>query len=401
MEQVVQAGTSAPLAAPAAAATKLATADSRWVAPVRRLLETADVQIDGGRPWDIRINDARLYRRVVFNGLLGFGDAYVDGWWDCDALDQFFDRCLSSGLSEKLPLSPSAITAYIKHTLFNMQRISTSRRNIEAHYHLGTDLFRATLDDRMVYTCAYWKNADTLAAAQEAKLDLICRKIGLKPGQRVLDIGCGWGGFAKYAAERYGVSVVGVNVSSEQVNFATEACKGLPVEFRLQDYRLINETFDHVVSIGCLEHVGPKNMRTFIETVRRCLSDDGLFLLHFIATNRTFPTLHDSEVRWMEKYIFPNFVLPSLKQIGGAVDGRLVTEDLHNIGSNYDPTLMAWFANFDRNWPTLEKTYGPRFYRLWKYYLLSCAGAFRSRKYQLWQFVFSKHGVRGGYAPVR
>jgi cyclopropane-fatty-acyl-phospholipid synthase len=375
--------------------------EGRWAAAVQRLLDPVDVRINGGRPWDIRVIDPRFYRRLAFNGLLGFGEAYVDGWWDCDALDQLFDRALRASLSDRVPITRHAVAAYLQHTLFNLQRPGLARRNVEAHYHLGTDLFRATLDERMVYTCAYWKDTNSLAAAQEAKLDLVCRKVGLRPGQRILDIGCGWGGFAKFAAERYGVNVVGVNISSEQIKFATESCKGLPVEFRLQDYRMIDEKFDHIVSIGCVEHVGPKNLRTFMQTVHRCLRDDGLCLLHFFAGQRSVPTLADTEVIWINKYIFPGLVVPSLAQVGADVEGLFVTEDLHNIGSHYDPTLMAWFQNFQRNWPTIEKAYGPRFYRIWKYYLLSCAGAFRSRKYQLWQFIFSKKGVHGGYTSVR
>jgi cyclopropane-fatty-acyl-phospholipid synthase len=374
--------------------------DSRWAAAVKRRLETVDVRLDGGRPWDIQVNDARLFRRLVTGGFVGFGDAYVDGWWDCDALDQLYDRCIRGGLSDQAPVTVHGLLEYGRQRLFNQQRIGKARGNVEAHYHLGADLFCAMLDERMIYSCAYWKDAVTLAAAQEAKLELICKKVGLKPGQRVLDIGSGWGGFAKYAAERHGVSVVGVNVSSEQVSFATEACKGLPVEFRLQDYREIRGSFDHVISIGFMEHVGPKNLRALMEVVDRCLKEDGLCLMHFFAGKRSFPTLRDSEVLWITKYIFPGLVVPSLKQIGSAVDGLFVTEDLHNIGSHYDPTLMAWFGNFERNWPSLEKAYGPRFYRMWKHYLLACAGAFRSRKYQLWQLVLSRHGVRGGYAPI-
>jgi cyclopropane-fatty-acyl-phospholipid synthase len=377
------------------------SSENRWTATVKTHLETVDVRVDGGRPWDIRVNDSRFFRRLITRGFVGLGDAFVDGWWDCDALDQLFDRCIRGGLTDRVPLTLCGLWEYVRQSLFNQQRMGKARGNVDAHYHLGTDLFRATLDERMVYTCAYWKDAATLAAAQEAKLELICNKVGLKSGQRVLDIGCGWGGFAQYAAERHGVSVVGVNLSSEQIRFATEACKGLPVEFRLQDYREIRGSFDHVISIGCMEHVGPKNHRGFMETIDRCLKEDGLCLLHFFAGQRSFPTLRNAEMLWINRYIFPGLVVPSLKQIGSAVDGLFVTEDLHNIGSHYDPTLMAWFGNFDRNWLNIEKAYGPRFYRMWKYYLLSCAGAFRSRKYQLWQLVFSKRGVRGGYTPVR
>jgi cyclopropane-fatty-acyl-phospholipid synthase len=253
----------------------------------------------------------------------------------------------------------------------------------------------------MLYTCAYWKKASSLDEAQEAKLELICRKIGLRPGQHILDIGSGWGGFAQYAAERIGASVVGINVSREQVKRATEACRGLPVEIRLQDYRDVDESFDHIVSVGCLEHVGPKNHRRFMQTVHDRLRDGGLCLLHFIASGASFPNTSSTEILWINKHIFPGAVMPSLKQVGAAIDGLFVIEDLHNMGAHYDPTLMAWFANFERNWPQIEKQYGPRFYRMWKYYLLICAGAFRSRKYQLWQIVLSKEGVQGGYDSVR
>ncbi len=373
----------------------------RFAHRVDELLATADIRADGDRPWDIRINNARMYRRLAIGGLTGLGDAYVDGWWDCDAIDQFFDHALRARLGSRIPFDPRAAASYLFQKLWNFQRPIRSRLNAEAHYNLGNDLFGRMLDHRMLYTCGYWMNAQTLDDAQEAKVELVCRKIGLREGQRVLDIGCGWGGFAKYAAERHGASVVAVNVSSEQVKYATESCRGLPVEVRLQDYREVHEPFDHIVSLGCLEHVGPKNYRQFMRMAHRCLRDDGLCLLHFIASRNSFPNTQDSEVLWIEKHIFPGAVLPSLKQIGAAVDGMFVIEDLHNFGSDYDPTLMAWFANFDRGWPAIEQKYGSRFYRMWKYYLLMCAGAFRSRKYQLWQIVLSKEGVRGGYKAVR
>ncbi len=378
-----------------------ATSAPRLARRVNDLLATADIRVGGDRPWDIRVNDPRLYRRLMLGGLLALGDAYVDGWWDCGAIDQFFDHALQSGLASRLPFDVHAATSFLLQKLWNFQRPGRSRRNAEAHYNLGNDLFQIMLDPRMLYTCAYWKNAHALDDAQGAKVELACRKIGLRQGQRVLDIGCGWGGFAKYAAERHGASVVAINISSEQVKFATESCRGLPVDVRLQDYRDLSEPFDHVVSLGCMEHVGPKNHRQFMQTAHRCLRDDGLCLLHFISARNSLPNTQDSEVLWIVKHIFPGLVPPSLKQIGAAIDGLFVIEDLHNFGSDYDPTLMAWFANFERGWPAIEKQYGSRFYRMWKYYLLSCAGAFRSRKYQLWQIVLSKHGVRGGYQAVR
>jgi cyclopropane-fatty-acyl-phospholipid synthase len=374
---------------------------SRIARRVRDLLLLADIRVGGDRPWDIRVNDPRLYRRLIVGGLTGLGDAYVDQWWDCEAIDQFFDRAVRADLANHIPFDFRAAASYVMQTLWNFQRPQRSRANAEAHYNLGNDLFQTMLDPRMIYTCGYWKNAGTRDQAQEAKLELVCRKIGLRPGQRILDIGCGWGGFAKYAAQQHGANVVAINVSSEQVKWATDLCRGLPVEVRLQDYREINEPFDHIVSIGCLEHVGPKNHRRFMQTVRRCLRDGGLCLLHFIASRSDFPNTIDREMIWIQKHIFPGAVMPSLKQLGAAIDRLFVIEDLHNFGSNYDPTLMAWFANFQRGWPALENKYGPRFYRMWKYYLMICAGAFRARKYQLWQVVLSKDGVPGGYEAIR
>jgi len=373
----------------------------RLVRRVNDLLATADIRVGGDRPWDIRINDPRLYRRLVMGALTGLGDAYVDGWWDCEAIDQFFDRAVQTGLARQIPFDLRASASFLLQKLWNFQRPGRSRRNAESHYNLGNDLFQTMLDPHMLYTCGYWKNARTLDEAQEDKCELVCRKIGLREGNRVLDIGCGWGGFAKYAAQRHGASVVAINVSSEQVKLAADSCHGLPVQVRLQDYRELNEPFDHIVSLGCMEHVGPKNYRQFMQTIHRCLRDGGLCLLHFIASRNSFPNMQESEVLWINKHIFPGAVMPSLKQIGAAIDGLFVIEDLHNFGSDYDPSLMAWFANFERGWPSIEQKYGQRFYRKWKYYLLSCAGGFRARKYQLWQIVLSKHGVRGGYEAVR
>ena len=253
------------------------------------------------------------------------------------------------------------------------------------------------LDERMVYTCGYWKDVNNLDDAQEKKLDLVCRKIGLKSGQRILDIGCGWGSFAKFAAERYGAQVVGITVSKEQVVLARERCKGLPVEIRLQDYRDLNEKFDHIISLGMFEHVGYKNYREYMTVARRCLVDGGLFLLHTIGGNIS-STQTDA---WIDKYIFPNSIIPSAKQITSAYEGLFVMEDWHNFGTYYDRTLMAWFENFDNAWPALASKYNERFYRMWKFYLLVCAGTFRSRHNHLWQIVLSPRGVVGGYTSIR
>ena len=364
---------------------------------LQKLLAMADVRIDGSRPWDIRVRKPAFYQRVMAGGSLALGESYMDGWWNCEALDQFFDKIMGAKLDKKVKTSTQLLWAVLKARLTNAQSRSKAYDVGKRHYDIGNDFFRVMLDKWMNYSCGYWRNAVTLDEAQEAKLDLVCRKTGLESGMRVLDIGCGWGGFAKYAAEKYGARVLGITVSREQVEFAGNFCRGLPVEIKLQDYRSLDEKFDRIISIGMFEHVGVRNYRTYMRIIRRCLTPDGLFLLHTIAGN-TSTTSNDA---WIEKYIFPNSMLPSAKQITAAAEGLFMLEDWHSFGAHYDHTLMAWHQNFKDNWDKIKDAYDQRFYRMWTYYLLSCAGAFRSRRNQLWQIVYSKEGVKGGYQSIR
>lgn len=370
---------------------------NRYKRLVEEILSPAGISIDGNNLWDIRIKDERFYKKVIKEGSLGLGESYMEGWWECERLDEFFSKLLPSDPEEKVKSDLKLILYLLLAVVFNPGSRSRAFRIGERHYDIGNELYSHMLDRRMIYSCGYWKDTTDLDFAQEAKLDLICRKIGLQSGNKVLDIGCGWGGFAKYAAEKYGASVVGITVSKEQVSLAGECCKGLPIEIRLQDYREVNEKFDHIVSIGMFEHVRHKNYRTYMEIAYRCLRDDGLFLLHTIGDSRSNVAIDP----WLDKYIFPNSMIPSMKQVSASVEGFFVTEDWHNFGCYYDPTLMSWFQNFDRNWPKLREKYGNRFYRMWKYYLLSCAGIFRSRHMHVWQMVLSKKGVPGGYCAIR
>jgi cyclopropane-fatty-acyl-phospholipid synthase len=321
----------------------------------------------------------------------------MDGWWDCERMDEFVFRALRADLYEQARLGWKSWAEMLLVQVFNRQNKRKAAQNAQRHYDIGNRLYQLMLDKRMAYSCGYWKDAENLDMAQENKLDLICRKLKLQPGQRVLDIGCGWGSFARFAAERYGVQVVGVTVSREQVELGRDMCKGLPVEIRLQDYRDVHETFDHVVSVGMAEHVGYRNYRTYMQTAARCLKDDGLFLLHTIGKGFS-KTVADP---FTNTYIFPNCLIPSIKQLGAAMERIFIVEDLHNFGPYYDLTLMAWFRNFDQHWDQLQAEYGDRFYRMWKYYLLSSAGSFRSCHNQLWQIVLSKKGMLGGYESVR
>ncbi len=363
-----------------------------WARPAQALARKAGITINGDQPGDIQVYDRRFFRRSLLGGSLAFGEAYMDGWWDAERLDECLYRLLTINADDHYP-TLSAMMVKLRALLFNLQAASRAFQVGEAHYDIGNDFFRAMLDQRMVYTCGYWAHAHTLDEAQEHKLELVCRKLDLKAGQRVLDIGCGWGSFARYAAEHYGVHVTGLTISKEQAEMARAECRGLPVEIRLQDYRDCNETFDHIVSLGMFEHVGYKNYGEYMDVARRCLSDDGLFLLHTIG--KYTPTLKTDP--WIARYIFPNGQIPALRFVTRAIERRFVLEDLHNFGPDYDRTLMSWYRNFHAAWPQFSEQYGERFYRMWKYYLNSCAAAFRTRELQLWQFVLSKHGVPGGY----
>ncbi|MBI2662954.1 cyclopropane fatty acyl phospholipid synthase [Candidatus Woesearchaeota archaeon] len=363
---------------------------------IQDILNIAGIKINGNNPYDIKVYNEKLYQRVLSGGSLALGESYMDGWWDCDRLDQFFYRILKSKLNHRVINWKQLIIQFLKSKLTN----ESKRKKYEIgkkHYDIGNELYKIMLDKRLVYSCAYWKNAKNLDQAQAAKLDLICRKIGLKKGQKILDIGCGWGSFARYAAEKYKVRVVGITVSKEQVKLAKEFCKNFPIEIRLQDYRSLNEKFDHIVSVGMFEHVGYKNYNEYMNIVRKCLKPNGLFLLQTIGKN-TSTALTDP---WISKYIFPNSMLPSAKKITSACENLLMIEDWHSFGNDYDKTLMAWHKNFVKNWQLIKHDYDNKFYRMWNYYLLSSAGAFRANNIRLWQIVFSRDGLEDGYISIR
>jgi cyclopropane-fatty-acyl-phospholipid synthase len=363
---------------------------------VERLLAFADIRIDGDRPWDLQVNDDRLYALLMSSGSLGLGESYMDGWWDAASVDEMLSRLLRAHVDERVRNRHDA-WAGLKARLINLQAGRRAFVVGKCHYDLGNELYGAMLGQRLVYSCGYWRHAADLDAAQEAKLDLICRKLMLQPGMRVLDIGCGWGEALKFVAERYGVSGVGLTISREQADYARELCKGLPIEIRLQDYREIDERFDRVFSIGMFEHVGVRNYRSYFQAVRRCLAGDGLSLLHTIGTNTS--TNHTDA--WIEKYIFANSMLPSAVQITNSSEGLFVLEDWHSFGSDYDHTLQAWRSNIEAAWATLPPRYDERFRRMWRYYLGTSMAAFRVRDCQLWQVVMSPDGVAGGYDAPR
>ncbi|NBB92799.1 MAG: cyclopropane fatty acyl phospholipid synthase [Gammaproteobacteria bacterium] len=370
---------------------------------VAELFEAAGVAIDGDRPWDIQVHDDRLYRRVLAEGSIGAGESYMVGWWDVERLDQFFQRVLGAQLDQVIR-TPSTLWQVLLSRFANLQSRRRSRQVAEQHYDLSNRLYEAMLGPTMQYTCAYYGadgSGTGLDEAQRAKLSLIARKLHLEPGMRVLELGGGFGELARYLAAEHGCEVVSFNISRQQVDYARRICEGLPVDVRPKDYREamdLPESFDRVVSVGLMEHVGPKNYRGFFELIRARLKAGGLALVHTIGGNVS-RSMADA---WITKYIFPGGVIPSEAQLTSAKEGLLVLEDWHNFGPDYDRTLMAWEANFLEAWPRLAErdNLDERFYRMWRYYLNCSAGAFRSRGLNLWQMVLSRGDV-ARYVPVR
>ncbi|XKE43941.1 cyclopropane fatty acyl phospholipid synthase [Halomonas organivorans] len=374
----------------------VALPDTRTRHVVEKLLDGSGVTLNGEAPQDIRVYHPDFFPRILHQGTLGLGEAYMDGWWDCERIDEMAHRLLRHGLGEHAQ-SPSERLMYrLQSGFFNLQSRARAYIVGEAHYDLGNDLFQRMLDDTMCYSCGYWKDAETLHEAQKAKLELACRKLDLQPGMKVLDIGCGWGSLAEHAARHHGVEVTGITISREQAELARERCRGLPVEILLEDYRDLQGRFDRIVSIGMFEHVGHRNYDTYFRTVRRLLPEDGLFVLHTIGSNNS----EISADPWFNKYIFPNGVLPSAMHIAKASEGHLLMEDWQNFGADYDKTLMAWLENFDALWHEIAERYNERTRRMFRYYLSVCAGAFRARHMQLWQVVFSL-GRPGRYDAPR
>lgn len=370
---------------------------------IRKLLALADIEVNGPNPWDIQVTDSRFYDRVLRDSSLGLGEAFMDGWWHCQAVDELVARMIRANLEEKVLGNWKLGLSVLWSRWFNLQSRRRAVQVADVHYNLDNELYGYMLGPTMSYTCAYFKGTDSLDIAQHQKHDLICRKLGLREQETVLEMGCGWGGFAEFAAHHYGVNMTSLNISKEQVRYATERCQKLPVEIVLADYREpakynpSQRLFDKAVSIGMCEHVGPKNYRHWLELVHRQLKPGGLFLLHTIGGNVSTTTCEP----WTRKYIFPNGVLPSIQQLSSAMEGLFVMEDWHNFGAYYDLTLMGWHANFVAHWDKLKDRYDDRFYRMWTYYLLSCAGMFRARGANLWQIVLSKGGVDGVYETVR
>lgn len=368
-----------------------------------KVLASINVRINGHNPWDIIVHNPKMWERIAKQGSIGAGESYMDGWWDCEQLDELFFRICRHRLEEKFHFLPAKLIENFKRTLFNYQSIAKSREVAVTHYNLGNRLYELMLGKSMAYTCGYWKEANNLDEAEFAKYELICKKLYLKPGEKVLEIGCGWGGLAKYMAEKYQCQVVALDIALEPFLYAQKHTRNLPVSVYHCDYRETKvynrkqEKFDKIVSVGVLEHVGYKNYRTLMDISRQFIKPDGIFLLHSIGGNISTKFCEP----WIDKYIFPNGTLPSIAQLGKAFEKRFIVEDFQNFGAYYDNTLLAWYQNLNAHWPELAEKYNEKTRRMMNYYLLSCAGGFRARAMQLWQFVLTPQGLLKGYLSVR
>jgi cyclopropane-fatty-acyl-phospholipid synthase len=360
------------------------------------LLGLAGIEVNGKNPWDIQVHDDRLWNRIISQRELGLAEAYMDGWWDVESIDQFLTKLLEINVLDKAPFSISLVGHAVKSTVLNRQTKAKAAANAKHHYNIGNDLYARMLDKEMAYSCGYWKSAKTLDQAQIAKFDLICRKLELKPGMRLLDIGCGWGGLLRYAAKNYGIIGTGISPADNQIELARAKNGKLKIEYLQMDYRDLSGKFDRIVSVGMMEHVGPKNLETFFNKCISLLAPDGMMLHHTIASNETKQVTDP----FFDRYIFPGGVLPSLAQISKAVEKKVIIEDVHNFGPDYEKTLLAWHANINKRWREIPN-YDERFRRMWNYYLLSSAAGFRARHIQLLQVVFRPMTSRGAYKAVR
>ncbi|HEU4409554.1 MAG TPA: cyclopropane fatty acyl phospholipid synthase [Polyangiaceae bacterium] len=357
---------------------------------VDSLFAAADLRTDGRRPWDARVLDGAFYGRVLRRGSLGLGEAYMDGQWACDDLEEFAYRAVRGGLERGSKAVHGALAGALGR-LGNQQTRRRSRRVAERHYDLGNDLFGAFLGRYKNYSCGYFEGTDDLDVAQRKKLDLVCRKLGLGPGDRLLDVGGGFGELARHAAESYGCRVTSINISDEQIGFARELCRGLPVEVVKCDYRDVAGRYDKIAVVAMLTHVGHKNYRRFMRVMRRCLAPGGAMLIESVGGNVSLARCEP----WTDRYVFPGGVVPSIAQLGRAFEGLFVLEDLHNFAPSYVATLRAWHRNLRAAWPRLAASgrYAERTRRMFEYFFLTVAGAFRARGLQHWHLVLTPAGA--------
>jgi cyclopropane-fatty-acyl-phospholipid synthase len=353
---------------------------------VAAVLRTAGIHLGGDQPWDVQVTDPRFYSSVLLRGSLGFGESYMRGWWHVEDLEEVAYRLSRAGLHWVARALPPHLVALAAASFSNRQTRTDSVNLVDRHYNLGNDLFRGFLGRSMVYSCAYFDDTESLDRAQELKLDLICRRLGLKAGERLLDIGGGWGEFARHAALHYGCHVTSINIADEQIRHARERCAGLPVEIVKCDYRDLRGSFDKVAVIAMLTHVGHSNYRRFMTIVHDCLATGGRVLVETLGSRISKVNCEP----WTNRYIFPGGVVPSLRQIDRAADGLLARTEVTEFGHHYVPTLRSWNANLHASWPQLAGRYPETTRLMLGYFFLTVAGAFRAGHLKYWHVQLQK-----------
>jgi cyclopropane-fatty-acyl-phospholipid synthase len=365
-----------------------------------KLLAAADVQINGTRPWDMQVHNESTYARILKDGDLGAGESYMEGWWDCQQLGVMIEKVLRADVMSKVQLSLVDKAKAVWSMLTGSKSTGSSKEQLCYHYDIGNDLYKAMLDPYMQYTCGFWRNgATTLEQAQLDKLDMICKKVNARQGCKWLDLGCGFSGLMKYATEKYSTVCTGYNLSTDQMGYGRDVlCAGLPITFVEGDFcktlaSVKDGKFDVVTNVGSIEHCGVNRYREFMQNAYNCIADDGVFLTQSILSGSK--DTQYSFLAFLNKYIFPGGVSPTLTQLSQAMEGLFVIEDVHNFGEDYAKTLAAWHANLTQAWASLSANnpkYTTKFKRMFDFYLLCCAGTFRARGLNLLQIVATKVG---------
>lgn len=352
-----------------------------------------------GLPLHLQIHNPNTYDRILAFGTLGFCEAYMEGWWDeannnlIELIGLFYRSNVYAKARDKVTIALAL--KVIQQRLRTLPvLIQNSRRNVQHHYDLGNDFYQLFLDPTLTYSCGYRVHeTDSLEQMQLQKYDLICRKLALKPGETLIDIGCGWGGMLIYAAERYGVSGTGITLSVEQAKLAQERIeqRGLTdkIKIVIADYREIKGQYDKFVSIGMFEHVGKGNFATFMQKAADLLTPNGVGMLHTIVTQS-----QERNGAWVDKYIFPGGYAPQLHELTHELwAAKLKVAHCENLKPHYAETLKRWAQNFTGNRDritALSETYDERFLRMWYLYLQSFEASFRYGGLHVYQLLFFK-----------
>jgi cyclopropane-fatty-acyl-phospholipid synthase len=349
-----------------------------------------------GAPVRLSIHEAAFFRRIATRGKLGLGESYTAGEWDADDLVALFELLLRNADATTKRHARVRRLVELRPRLQRRNGLWRARRNIAYHYDLGNELFALMLDETMTYSCAVFERPElTLAEAQRAKSERLCRALSLGPDDHVLEIGCGWGGFARYAAETRGCRVTGITISHEQAAFARARTRGLPVEILEQDYRTVEGHFTNVVSIEMVEAIGVDQFGTFFATIDRVLDAGGRAAVQTILVPEQRWDRYRKTPDWIERYVFPGCLIPSLEALARAAarHSRLGIYQVEEIGEHYAETLRRWRENVHERIGDVRRLgYDRRFERTWDFYLAFCEAAFRMRALRDAQLVLARPG---------